>query len=87
MDIKRAAYSSKFRHVYHNFNRRLQDAGRCAMAYHAVVVVETAHIDQGSARENIHLTLLKEAARGLDDVDAGELMSVAELKSRYGRDE
>jgi len=27
--------------------------------------------------------LLKEAARGWDDVEAGELMSVSELKARY----
>lgn len=29
--------------------------------------------------------LIEEAARGWDDVEAGELMSVAELKARYGR--
>jgi len=36
-------------------------------------------------RENIHLTLLKEASCGWDDVESGEVMTVAELKARYGR--
>ena len=38
-------------------------------------------------RENIHLTLLEDVARGWDDVESGDLLSVAELKSRYGRGE
>ena len=38
-------------------------------------------------QENIHLTLLEEAARGWDAVEAGKLLPVAELKSRYGREE
>lgn len=35
--------------------------------------------------ENIHLSLLDEAAAGWDDVERGNLLSVAELKARYGR--
>ena len=38
-------------------------------------------------RENIHLTLLEEADRGWDDVKKEDLLSVAELKARYGRGE
>lgn len=36
-------------------------------------------------REHIHLVLLDEAARGLDDVEAGRTMSVAELARRLKR--
>ncbi|MBI1864938.1 MAG: type II toxin-antitoxin system Phd/YefM family antitoxin [Nitrospirae bacterium] len=36
-------------------------------------------------REHVHLILLEEAARGLDDVSAGRLMSVAELRAKYRR--
>lgn len=34
-------------------------------------------------REHIHLTLIDEAARGLDDVAAGRTLGVAELRARY----
>ena len=34
-------------------------------------------------REHVHLILLEEAARGLADVSAGRLMSVAELRGKY----
>jgi prevent-host-death family protein len=34
-------------------------------------------------REHIHLTLLGEAAKGLDDVEAGRTMSVAALRTRF----
>lgn len=34
-------------------------------------------------REHIHLNLLEEAARGWEDVEAGRLLSVAELRGRY----
>jgi hypothetical protein len=36
-------------------------------------------------REHAHLTLLDEAERALDDVDAGRTMSVEELRAKYGR--
>ena len=36
-------------------------------------------------REHIHIKLLEEAVRGLDDVNAGKVISVAKLKARYGR--
>ena len=34
-------------------------------------------------REHIHLTLLEEASRGWDDVEAGRLQSVAETRAKY----
>lgn len=36
-------------------------------------------------REHIHLTLLDEALRGLDDLDLGRTLSLAKLKSKHGR--
>jgi len=36
-------------------------------------------------REHIHIKLLEEAVRGLDDVNAGRVVSAAKLKARYGR--
>jgi len=34
-------------------------------------------------REHIHFTLLEEISRGWDDVEAGRLLSVAELRAKY----
>jgi len=36
-------------------------------------------------REHIHLTLLEEAIRGLDDLKRGKTLGLAKLKSRHGR--
>ena len=36
-------------------------------------------------RERIHLTLLDEASRGLDDVDANRTMSLRKFRARHGR--
>ncbi|MBI2999596.1 MAG: type II toxin-antitoxin system Phd/YefM family antitoxin [Deltaproteobacteria bacterium] len=36
-------------------------------------------------REHIHLTLLDEAERGVEDVNAGRVLTAAKLKARYGR--
>jgi prevent-host-death family protein len=36
-------------------------------------------------REHIHLSLLQEAIRGIDDLEAGKTLSLAQLKSRHGR--
>ena len=36
-------------------------------------------------REHVHLTLLDEVLRGVEDVNAGKTLSAAKLKSRYGR--
>ncbi len=35
-------------------------------------------------REHIHLTLLDEVVRSLDDFDRGKTLSLAKLKSRHG---
>ena len=34
-------------------------------------------------REHIHMTLLDEAVRGLEDLEAGRTMSVAEVRAKY----
>lgn len=36
-------------------------------------------------REHIHLILLDEAVRGVEDVNARRTMTLAKLKARYGR--
>lgn len=36
-------------------------------------------------REHIHITLLEEAIRGLDDLKRGKTLTLAKLKSRHGR--
>ena len=36
-------------------------------------------------REHVHIKLLEESVRGLDDVNAGKVISAAKFKARYGR--
>ncbi|MGH9333764.1 MAG: prevent-host-death protein [Vicinamibacteria bacterium] len=36
-------------------------------------------------REHIHLTLLDQALRGLDDLEKGRTIGLSKLKSRHGR--
>jgi len=36
-------------------------------------------------REHIHLTLLDQALRGLDDLEKGKTIGLTKLKSRHGR--
>ena len=36
-------------------------------------------------REHIHLALLDEAAKAIDDVNSGRVLSLPKLKARYGR--
>ncbi len=36
-------------------------------------------------REHVHLTLLEEAVRGIEEVNRGRLLTTAKLKGRYGR--
>jgi prevent-host-death family protein len=36
-------------------------------------------------RERIHLTLLDEALRGLEDLEVGRTLSLRKLRARYGR--
>jgi len=35
-------------------------------------------------REHIHLTLLEEAIRGIEEANAGKFMTLAKLKARHG---
>lgn len=52
-----------------------------------VAIIDARRLDHYHAleREHIHLSLLNEAWRGLDDIDAGRVMSVAELRAKYGK--
>jgi prevent-host-death family protein len=36
-------------------------------------------------REHVHLTLLEEAVRGIDDVKGRRVLTATKLKARYGR--
>ena len=36
-------------------------------------------------REHVHLTLLDEAVRGVEQIKAGKFLTAAKLKARYGR--
>ena len=50
-----------------------------------VAIIDARRLDHYHRleRENIHLVLLEEAARGWDDVESGRTLRVAELRSRY----
>jgi len=52
-----------------------------------VALIDAARLDHYHRleREHIHLALFDEAERGWEDVQAGRLLSVAELRSKYGR--
>ncbi|MCP3176397.1 MAG: type II toxin-antitoxin system Phd/YefM family antitoxin [Desulfuromonadales bacterium] len=58
---------------------------RNGKAYVALIDARRLDYYHRLERENIHLGLLDEAARGWDDVEEGNLLTVAELKSRYSR--
>lgn len=51
----------------------------------ALIDVERLDYYHRLERERIHIKLLEEAVRGLDDVNAGTVISAAKLKARYGR--
>ena len=36
-------------------------------------------------REHVHLTLIEDAIRGVEEVNKGKLLTAAKLKARYGR--
>ena len=52
-----------------------------------VALIDAARLDYYHTleREHVLLSLLDEADRGLADVEAGRVLSVAELRARYGR--
>jgi antitoxin (DNA-binding transcriptional repressor) of toxin-antitoxin stability system len=58
---------------------------RNGKAYVALIDARRLDYYHRLERENIHLTLLEDAGRGWDNVESGDLLSVAELKTRYGR--
>jgi len=60
---------------------------RNGKAYVALIDARRLDYYHRLEKENFHLTLLDEAAKGWDDVESGDLMSVSELKSKYGRTE
>jgi len=59
---------------------------RNGKAYVAVIDAERLDYYHQLERQSIHLRLLDEAEAGLNDIEKVNLMSVAELKSAYGRD-
>lgn len=54
-------------------------------SYAALIDAERLDHYHRLEREHIHLILLEEAVRGVEDVNAGRTMTVAKLKARYGR--
>lgn len=65
---------------------RMKIITRNGKDYVALIDVRRLDYYHRLERENHLLTLLKEATRGWDDLEAGDLLSIDELKSRYGRD-
>ena len=54
-------------------------------SYAALIDAERLDYYHRLEREHIHLTLLDEAARGVEDVNAGRVLTAAKLKARHGR--
>ena len=54
-------------------------------SYAALIDAERLDHYHRLEREHIHLTLLEEATRGLDDLNTGKTLSLVKLKSRHGR--
>jgi PHD/YefM family antitoxin component YafN of YafNO toxin-antitoxin module len=52
-----------------------------------VALIDAARLDHYHRleREHIHLSLLAEASQGLDDIEAGRVTTVADLRAQYGR--
>ena len=54
-------------------------------SYAALIYSERLDYYQRLGREYVHIKLLEEAVRGLHDVNAGNVISVTKLKTRYRR--
>jgi PHD/YefM family antitoxin component YafN of YafNO toxin-antitoxin module len=54
-------------------------------SYAALIDAERLDYYHRLEREHVHIKLLEEAIRGLDDVNAGRVISAAKLKTRYRR--
>ena len=54
-----------------------------------VAIIDARRLDyfHRLEREHIHIGLLAEAERGLDDLDAGRVKSVAALRAKYAKPE
>ena len=52
-----------------------------------VALIEAERLDHYHRleREHVHLTLLEEAVRGVEEINAGKLLTARKLKARYGR--
>ena len=59
---------------------------RNGRAYVALIDAQRLDYYHRLEQQNIHLRLLDEAETGLDDIEQGNLMSVAELKAHYAKD-
>lgn len=58
---------------------------RNGKAYVAMIDAERLDYYHQLERQSLHLCLLDEVEAGLNDIENGNLMSVAELKAAYGR--
>lgn len=54
-------------------------------SYAALIDAERLDHYHRLEREHIHLTLLDEVLRGLDDLDQDKTLGLAKLKSKHGR--
>lgn len=60
---------------------------RNGKAYVALIDAERLDYYHQLERQSVHLQLLDEAESGLSDMEQGRVMSVAELRAVYGRDD
>jgi len=54
-------------------------------SYAALIGAERLEYYHRLERERIHLTLVAEASKGLEDLKAGRTMDARRLRARYGR--
>jgi prevent-host-death family protein len=54
-------------------------------SYAALIDAERLDHYHRLEREHVHLALLEEAVRGIEDVNRGKTLTAAKLKARYGR--
>jgi prevent-host-death family protein len=54
-------------------------------SYAALIDAERLDYYHRLEREHVHITLLEEALRGIEDVSAGRTITASKLKARYGR--
>jgi hypothetical protein len=54
-------------------------------SYAALIDAERLDYYHRLEREHVHITLLEEAVRGIEDVNSKRLLTPKKLKARYGR--